>query len=97
MKDWFRIVKEQIVDQGIGPENIYRMDKSGFPPSNQGTQRVVGRAKNKVQHKQGGASRENVTALITICADGSTLRPHVIFKGERLMTRWISNNDCNAL
>ncbi|KLO08238.1 DDE-domain-containing protein [Schizopora paradoxa] len=96
VKDWFRIVKEQIVDQGIDPENIYGMDKSGFPPSNQGTQQVVGRAGNKVQHKQGGGSRENVTALVTICADGSTLRPHVIFKGEQLMTRWIQNNICDA-
>ncbi|KAI5118538.1 hypothetical protein M0805_008479 [Coniferiporia weirii] len=38
------------------------MDESGFPPSNQGVERVIGRAGNKLQHKQGGASRENVTA-----------------------------------
>jgi len=82
--DWFRIVKEQIVDAGIKPGNIYGMDESGFPPSNQGSQRVVGRAGNKIQHKQGGASRENVTALVTICAEGSTIRPLVIFKGEYL-------------
>ncbi|KLO06069.1 DDE-domain-containing protein, partial [Schizopora paradoxa] len=69
------------------------MDESGFPPSNQGTQKVVGRAGNKIQHKQGGANRENVTALVTICADGSTLRPMVIFKGEYLMKRFtVSKN-----
>ncbi|KLO18966.1 hypothetical protein SCHPADRAFT_818923 [Schizopora paradoxa] len=96
VKDWFRIVKEQIVDAGVKPENIYRMDESGFPPSNQGTQRVVGCAGNKIQHKQGGANRENVTALVTICADGSTLCPLVIFKGEYLMKRWIKNNVSNA-
>ncbi len=51
--DWFWIVKEQIIDQGIDPGNIYRMDESGFPPSKQGTQHEVGHAKNKnykIQH-----------------------------------------------
>lgn len=94
--DWFKILKEQIVENGILPENIYGMDESGFPPSNQGSQRVIGRAGNKIQHKQGGANRENVTAVVTICADGSTLRPLVIFKGEYLMKRWIKDNVCDA-
>ncbi len=58
VKDWFEIVKTEIVEAGVLPENIYAMDESGFPPSNQGTQRVVGRAGNRIQHKQGSANRE---------------------------------------
>ncbi|KAH6907752.1 hypothetical protein BKA70DRAFT_1034704, partial [Coprinopsis sp. MPI-PUGE-AT-0042] len=54
--------------------NLFGMDESGFPPSHQGKERVVGSRGTKTQHKQGGANRENVTALVTICADGTALQ-----------------------
>ncbi|KDQ54526.1 hypothetical protein JAAARDRAFT_83974, partial [Jaapia argillacea MUCL 33604] len=58
--------------------------------------RVVGGRGTKVQHKQGGADRENVTAIVTICADGSTLKPSLIFKGKNFMSKWGQNNVSNA-
>lgn len=72
------------------------MDESGFPPSNQGTSRVIGRKGNKTQHKQGSGNRENATALITICADGTCIRPLIVFKSEYLHTQWFDNNVSNA-
>jgi hypothetical protein len=42
VKSWFDLVEEYIVNLGIPPENIYGMDESGFPPANQGPERVVG-------------------------------------------------------
>lgn len=89
---WFELVKREIVDREVKPENIYGMDESGFPPSNQGTSRVVGRKGNKVQHKQGSGNRENATGLITICADGTYLQPLIVFKSEYLHTQWFDNN-----
>ncbi|KIJ34366.1 hypothetical protein M422DRAFT_137152, partial [Sphaerobolus stellatus SS14] len=38
----------------------------------------------KTQHKQGSANRENVTALVTICAEGTVLQPTIIFKHKNL-------------
>lgn len=96
VKAWFKLVKEMVVDRGIKEHNIYGMDESGFPPSNQGTQRVVGRRGSKMQHKTGSANRENVTALITICADGTTLNPTVVFKGKNLLKKWGDNNVAGA-
>lgn len=98
VEDWFRILKAEIVDKGIAAKNIYGMDESGFPPSNQGTSRVVGRRGNKVQHKQGSANQENVTAILTICADSTHLLPLIIFKAAHLMKNWIvpENNPANA-
>jgi Tc5 transposase DNA-binding domain len=93
---WFNLVKEHIVDQGVKPCNIYGMDESGFPPSDQGTQRVIGRRGTKTQHKQGGGDRENVTALITICADGTVLDPTIIYKGMNFMKKWAEDNPANA-
>lgn len=96
VRHWFDLVKREVIDKGIRPENIYGMDESGFPPSNQGTSRVIGRKGNKTQHKQGSGNRENATALITICADGTCIRPLIVFKSEYLHTQWFDNNVSNA-
>ena len=71
------------------------MDESGFPPSDQGTQRVIGQRGTKTQHKKGSAERENVTAIITICADGTVLKPTIIFKGQNFMRKWGDDNVTN--
>lgn len=49
-----------------------------------------------MQHKQGGADCENVTAIVTICADRTTLCPTIIFMGQNFMTKWADNNVANA-
>ena len=55
VKAWFDLVEEWIVKRGIQKENIYSMDKSSFPPSDQGSQCVVGGRGVKPQHKQENA------------------------------------------
>ncbi|RXW20847.1 hypothetical protein EST38_g5024 [Candolleomyces aberdarensis] len=50
-----------------------------------------------MQHKQGGANCENVTALVTICADGSVLQPMIIYKGKNIMKKWGENNVLKAM
>ena len=80
---WFNtIVKEYYIDQNVQPEDTYGMDESGFPPEAARTQRVIGQRGTKTQHEQGSANRENVTALVTICADGTVLRPTIISKAK---------------
>ena len=96
VKHWFKLIKEFIHDKNILPHNIYGMDESGFPPSVAGWQRVVGRRGNRIQHKQGGADRENVTAIVTICADGTALEPTIIFKDINFMKKWGENNVSHA-
>ena len=93
---WFDLIKEFIVDKDIWPGDIYGMDESGFPPSDQGTQRVIGRRGTKTQHKQGSGECENVTAIVTICADGTALKPMIIFKGKNLQKKWGENNVAGA-
>lgn len=91
------MVKEHIVDTKVLPRNVYGMDESGFPPSDQGTQHVIDWRGTKTQHAQGSAERENVTAIITICADGTVLKPSIIFKGQNVMRKWGDNNVSKAL
>jgi Tc5 transposase DNA-binding domain len=95
-KDWFELVKKYVVDVGILPENLYGMDETGCLPSDQGTQKVVGGRGVKTMHKTGGADRENVMALVTICADGTALHPTIIFKAKRFNGQWANNNVSKA-
>jgi hypothetical protein len=86
-----------IVDNGILPRNIYGIDKSGFPPSDQGTQCMIGHRGTKTQYAQGSTEHENVTAIITICTDGTVLKPSIIFNGQNVMKKWGDKNVSNAL
>ena len=96
VKLWFDMVKEHIVDAEILPRNIYGMDESGFPPSNQSTQCVIGHRGTKTQHAKGSAAHKNVTAIITICADGTVLKPSNILKGQNVIKKWEDNNVSKA-
>ena len=96
-KGWFKLLEDFVVKLGIRCEDLYAMDESGCPPSDQGTQRVVGRRGTKTQHLQGGANRENVTSIVKICAEGSVLQPTIIFKGKKIRSGWNNDNVANAL
>ncbi|PCH39792.1 hypothetical protein WOLCODRAFT_67143 [Wolfiporia cocos MD-104 SS10] len=85
------MVKKWIVDKGIQMEDIYGMDESSFPPSSQGRTRVLGAHGMKTQHKQGRGVCTNVTALVTICADGSALDLMIIFKGKHFIFGYSEN------
>lgn len=92
-ENWFKTVKEHVVDKGIPPELQFGMDETAIIDGEQGKQRVVGARGTKTQHKQGGGGRgENTTAIVTIAADGTALNPMLIFKGKRFRTEWNKNN-----
>ncbi|KIK65808.1 hypothetical protein GYMLUDRAFT_70101 [Collybiopsis luxurians FD-317 M1] len=80
----------------ILPENIYGADESGFMPSQSTKQRVIGSRSKKMQHQQGDGGRENTTVIVTICADGTTTRPTVIFKGHAYQVKWNQDNPTKA-
>ena len=97
VRSWFDLLEKFIVNPGIDPGNIYGMDESGFPTAYGGKERVVGGRGTKTQHKQGGADRENITAVVTISADGTSVRPLLIFKGKNIKESWTEGNTVNAL
>ncbi|KAE9388779.1 hypothetical protein BT96DRAFT_766602, partial [Gymnopus androsaceus JB14] len=45
---------------------------------------TMGKHGTKMQHQQGGANEENVTAIVAICSNGTTLCLTVIFKGNNM-------------
>ncbi|KZP14784.1 DDE-domain-containing protein, partial [Athelia psychrophila] len=68
-------------------ECIWAAHEAGFQPATGTSQeRVIGGANKKVQHQTRGGTRENTTVIVTIGADGSSLPPAVIFKGQAYQT-----------
>ncbi|KAF9519519.1 hypothetical protein BS47DRAFT_1288344 [Hydnum rufescens UP504] len=66
-------------------ENIYGMDESGFPLGGSERECVIGHQGTKCQKKRCDGDKENVTVLATICTDGTSVPPAVIFKGQNFM------------
>ena len=73
------------------------MDESGFPVGDQGKQCVVGARGTKTQHMQGGADHENTTAIITICADGTSIHPTIVMKEQGFKDSWFQDNVLECL
>jgi hypothetical protein len=85
------------LDGPIDADCIYGMDESGFQPCgcNAG-EKVFGPAKQKQQYEQRAGSRETITVLACICADGTALPPAVIYKGEDFQVQWNQENPLDA-
>lgn len=83
-------------EEPIAPDCIYGMDETGIQLGLGGKERVIGVAGEKVQYQQQSGTRENITVLVTICGDGSSIPPAVIFKGEAYHTSWKQNNPLHA-
>ena len=77
-------------------ENTYGVDESGFQGAGGTTERVIGGKGKKVQHQQGDGNWDNTAVIVTICADGTSLPPAVIFKGQSYQVKWHQNNPANA-
>lgn len=96
VNSWFDLVEEHIVAKKVKAKNVFGMDESAFVRLNLGSQVVIGRKGKKLQYRVGTANKETVTVLVTICADGSSLPPSIIYKGHNLYKRWTNENVANA-
>ncbi|EJD06453.1 uncharacterized protein FOMMEDRAFT_77288, partial [Fomitiporia mediterranea MF3/22] len=85
---WFDIVEDKIIKKGVLSENIFRMDESRFSLANNSIRYVIRARGKRIQYKQGGANRETVTAIITICTNSTYLKPVIIFKETNLPDRF---------
>ena len=99
---WFKLLGETLEsgDNGkpIAQECCWGVDESGFQSGLGATgEKVMGSAGKKSQYKQGDATRENITVLVTIGVDGTSLAPAVIFKGKAYQPKWNQENPTNAL
>jgi hypothetical protein len=99
-EEYFELLRLTIEGKGrddvIPPELIYGCDETGFQKGVGQKEQVFGAKGKHVQHQQRSGDRELITAIITICGDGTVLPLAVIFKGKGFQVTWKQNNPMNA-
>ena len=91
-EEYFRILKEVQDEYNIPDELAYDADETGIQTGTGTTERVIGPAGASIQYRQQNCNRENITVLPTICADGTSVPPTVIYKGESFQAKWLQEN-----
>lgn len=100
-EQYFSIVGKKICEYNIQPENTYNMDEKGFLLGNINKAKRIFSKDLKASGKLIGAgqdgSREWITVVATICADGSTLPPLLIYEGSSgsIQDSWIQDFKSN--
>jgi hypothetical protein len=96
---WFEGLQHKIEQYSILPENIYNMDEKGFligllTKSRRIFTKAANSTKKEVRNRQDG-SREWITVIGTICADGSSLPPALIYQAVtgNLQDSWLQDFD----
>ena len=93
---WFKDLQSIINEHKIVPGNIYNMDESGFPIGViEASEHIINATIHQAFQVTPG-HQEWVTAIECVCADGTSLSPLIIFKGENLSHQWISDVIHNA-
>jgi len=99
---WYDIVEDIQLrgDDGkaVAPECTWAMDESGFQGNGgEGWARIIGGKGKKVQYQQQAGTRENITVLVTIGANGSALAPAALYAGKGYLVKWKQDNPANAM
>ena len=96
---YFTLLHQKMAEHEVLPENTYNMDEKGFMigvilRAKRCFDRVLYERKQNKQSQHDG-NREWVTVLATICADGSTLPPGIIFPaaGTAVQASWVHDID----
>lgn len=87
---YYRAINDR--QNSIQPEDIYNFNKTGLTIGLIPTQKVVTQAES--YGRRSILQPENcewVTAIETICADGYSLPPYIIFKGKVANAGWFDN------
>jgi len=86
---WFEDLQHVINEYNIEPGNLYNMDESGFAIGDIEASQCVINATIRQAFQAKPGRQEWVTGIECICADGTSLSPLIIFKGENLSRQWI--------
>ena len=73
------------------------MDEVGIQAQGGGEREYVfGPHRKATPHQQHSRTHKNMTTIVTICADGTSTLPAIIFKGSTYQVKWGENNPLTA-
>ncbi|KAM5529934.1 transposase [Fusarium oxysporum f. sp. phaseoli] len=89
IRNWFRLVENTIAKYGIRSDDIWNFDETGFMMGMISTGKVITSAERRGRPKsvQPG-SREWVTVIEAISAEGQSIPPFIIVKGKKHLRSW---------
>ena len=96
-KLYFDLVEQKIQQYDVQPQNTYNMDEKGFLIGFlTKTKRVFTRAAFDQKRILGAirdGNREWITLIVTICADGTSIAPGLIYKAEtgNIQDSWVQD------
>ena len=96
-RQYFAVLNEKIIQYDIQPRNCYNMDEKGFLIGHlQKVKRIFPKALVRTQKLLGSGqdgARNWITLVATICADGSSLPPALIYKAVSgdLQDTWLQD------
>lgn len=96
-KLYFKLLQQKITQYSLEPEHTYNMDEKGFAIGVLGrSKRIFSRRqyeKKEVRQARQDGSREWVSLLAAICADGTALPPGIIFssKNSTIQSQWVAD------
>lgn len=93
---WFSLLKATTEEYSIEEECMYGTDEIRTNTSEGRKERVMGGQKPGPQYQQRNGIRENITVIVTVCADGTATPPAVIYKGQGFQMKWKQDNPVNA-
>ncbi|CEL61987.1 hypothetical protein RSOLAG1IB_04738 [Rhizoctonia solani AG-1 IB] len=93
---WFKMLGEMMEEYGFDPDIIFNMDETGIHPDSGSGEKVIGPLGQKTIYQTRNGSPENITVIATICADGTSIPPVVIFKAKHYQVQWNQENPINA-
>jgi hypothetical protein len=92
----FSLLKQTITDYNVEEECTYSTDEIGTNPAEGQKERVMGGKKSDPQYQQCDRNRKNITIIVTVCANRTSIPPAVIFKGQGFQVKWKQDNPVNA-
>ena len=89
MDRWFDEFEKTIKEKNIRIEDIYNMDETGFAIDVVQRSYVVVNKESKTQYQAQPGRQEWASVVKCISADGSSIAPFIILKGEKVTSSWI--------
>jgi hypothetical protein len=96
-KAWFSLLEEVLAKGNFDAGCIWATDETVFQLGEGQSERVIGAAGAYQQYQQHSGGRETITAIVSICADSTSIPPAVIFKGSAYLPSWKQDNPLEAL
>lgn len=96
VNEFYDMLEEVITEYLIDERNIYNMDEKGVQLGKGSQVAAIVDCDQKDVYSVENGSREPVTIIETVCADGSALHPTVIYQGVHRDLEWGRINPCNT-